>query len=156
MKVYLDTTVLVAFLFGELSDVELERQKFAAELFEVINTTEITAFISLYALQELVVFAYANYPSPNAATVLRFAMLMLFQNKVTLLPLLDRIETLKYRRRLAIHDRSDQPHAALALKNECDYILTYDAHFARVSAVTAMRPEEFVESVAQLDREQMQ
>lgn len=29
MKVYLDTTVLVAFLFGELSDVELERQKFA-------------------------------------------------------------------------------------------------------------------------------
>jgi hypothetical protein len=31
----------------------------------------------------------------------------------------------------------------------------YDAHFARVSAVTALRPEEFVESVAQLDREQM-
>lgn len=26
MKVYLDTTVLIAFLFGELSDVELERQ----------------------------------------------------------------------------------------------------------------------------------
>ncbi|HID61773.1 MAG TPA: hypothetical protein EYP49_03360 [Anaerolineae bacterium] len=106
MKVYLDTTVLIAFLFGELSDVELE--------------------------------------------------LTLFQNKVTLLPLLDRIETLKYRRRLAIHDRFDQPQAALALKNECDYILTYDAHFARVSAVTAMKPEEFVESVAQLDEEQMQ
>jgi predicted nucleic acid-binding protein len=147
MKVYLDTTVLIAFLFGELSDVELERHEFAADLFEVTNTIEITAFISLYALQELVVFAYANYPSPNAGAVLRLAMLTLFQNKVTLLPLLNRVETLRYRRRLDIHDRSDQPHAALALKNECDHILTYDAHFARVSAVTAMRPEEFLESV---------
>ncbi len=148
MKVYLDTTVLIAFLFGELSDVEVERQKSSAELFGLINNTETTAFISLYALQELVVFAYANYPPPNAATVLRLAMLTLFKNKVTLLPLLDRIEVLKYRRRLAMHDRSDQPHAALAIKNECDYILTYDAHFARVSAVTALRPEEFVKSVA--------
>jgi len=35
MKIYLDTTVLVVFLFGELSDVDAERQEIAAELFEL-------------------------------------------------------------------------------------------------------------------------
>jgi predicted nucleic acid-binding protein len=75
---------------------------------------------------------------------------MLFQNEVTLLPLLDRIETLRYRRLVSISDRSDQPHVALAMKRQCDYILAYDEHFAGASPVNTMTPEAFVEMLAPL------
>jgi hypothetical protein len=37
MKVYLDTTVLIAFLFGELSDVELEKNLLDSPRFMVYN-----------------------------------------------------------------------------------------------------------------------
>lgn len=146
MKVYLDTTVLIAYLFGELSDTGAERQAFASGMFEMINiAADIEAFVSLYSLQELAIFAYDNYASDDAPTVLRLAVLMLFQNEVTLLPLLDRIETLRYRRLVSIPDRSDQPHVALAMKYQCDCILAYDEHFARASLVNTMTPDAFVE-----------
>jgi hypothetical protein len=114
----------------------------------VNNTPDIVAFVSLYSLQELTVFAYDNYPSGDGPTVLRLAMLMLFRNEVTLLPLLNRIDILRYRQIVSMPDRSDQPHAALAMKHRCDYILAYDEHFARTSVVTAMTPEAFVEMLA--------
>lgn len=146
MKVYLDTTVLVAYLFGELSATDADRQASASDMFGMINTAaDIEAFVSLYSLQELIIFAYDNYASDDAPTVLRLALLMLFQNEVTLLPLLDRIETLKYRRLVSISDRSDRPHVALAMKYHCDYILAYDEHFARASPVNTMTPDAFVE-----------
>ncbi len=144
MKVYIDTTVLIALLFGDLSDRDADRHDSAVEFFATVNSTpDITAFISLYGLQELTVFVYDNYPADSAGTVLRLAVLTLFRNEVVLVPLLDRVETLRYRRRATMPDRSDQPHLNVAMKYECDHVLTYDEHFARVSAVTAVTPEEF-------------
>jgi len=104
----------------------------------------LTLFISLYALQELVIFVYNNYPPADAPTVLRLAVLTVFQNRLTLLPLLDRIDTLKYRRRVSLLDRSDLPHLILALKHDCDYLVTYDEHFARAAKVTAVTPEDLL------------
>lgn len=70
MKVYLDTTVLIALLFGELSEVDQERQPAVREWFRVANAvTDLTLFVSLYTLQELVIFVYENYPPADAATV---------------------------------------------------------------------------------------
>lgn len=146
MKVYLDTTVLVALLFGELSETDQERQPIVREWFQVANAiADLTLFASLYTLQELVVFVYDNYPPADAPTVVRLALLTLFQNRLTLLPLLDRIDTLRYRRRVSpLLDRSDFPHLILALKCDCDYLPTYDEHFAQVTGVTVATPEDLL------------
>lgn len=149
MKIYLDTTVLVAFLFGELSDVDAERQEIAAELFELINASGITAFISLYALQELILFVYDNYSPAEVKSVLRLAMLTLFRNEVMVLPLLDRIDTFKYSRLVSVRNRSDRSHLISALKNDCDYILSCDDHILRAEAddMRALKPEEFLDLI---------
>lgn len=145
MKVYLDTTILIALLFGELSEIDQERQPVVEEWFQVANAlADLTIFTSLYALQELVIFVYENYPPTDASTVLRLAILTLFQNKLTLLPLLNRIDILKYRRQVSIPDRSDVPHVALTLKNDCDYLVTYDEHFSNVSEVEVVKPEDLL------------
>lgn len=103
MKVYLDTTVLIALLFGELSEVDQGRQPVVKECFRIANAiADLTLFVSLYALQELVIFVYQNYPPTDAPNVLRLAMLSLFQTRLTLLPLLDRTDLLKYRRQVSL------------------------------------------------------
>ncbi len=146
MRVYLDTTVLVALLFGELSAEDQARQPVVREWFQTANAVaDVTLFISLYALQELVIFIYDNYPPADAPTVLRLAMLTLFQNRLTLLPLLDRVDMLRYQQRVSsLLDRSDLPHVILALKQNCDYLMTYDEHFASVTEVTAIAPADLL------------
>ncbi len=149
MKLYLDTTALIAFLFGELSDTDTERQQYVARLFQIVNARDdISALVSLYVLQEIVLFVYDNYPLAHAAEVLRLALLVLFQNRIVLVPLLDRIDSLSYRRQADVRDRSDRSHVATALKHGCDYLLTYDVCLLQSRAVTAMRPEEFIKAVA--------
>ncbi len=145
MKIYFDTSVLIALLFGELSEVDQDRQPLIKKWFQVANdATNLISFVSLYTLQELVVFVYENYPPPEAPTVLRLALLILFQNKLILLPLLDRVNTLRYRRRVSQIDRSDLPHLILALKHDCDYLVTYDEHFSSATEVTAITPEDLL------------
>ena len=150
MRVYLETSALIAFLFGELSDSRRERQAHAAAALARIRVTEgAAACVSLYTLQELLVFVREAYPPALAAQVLRLALRVLWQYPVELLPLLDRMDTLRYSRTVRIPDRSDLPHAASALKHGCNALLTYDSHFASVAGVRVLSPEEFVASLSE-------
>ncbi len=143
-NVYLDTSILIALLFGELSQLDQQRQPNVQRWFEIArNTPNLTLFISVYTLQEIVTFVYENYPESTAAEVLRLAILLLFQHKLVLLPLLNRSDSLIYRRRISAIDRSDMPHLILAVKHSCNYLLTYDEHFANVAELKAITPEAF-------------
>lgn len=90
---------------------------------------------------------YDNYSPAEVKSVLRLAMLALFQNEVMVLPLLDRIDTFKYSRLVSVRNRSDRSHLISASKNDCDYILSYDDHILRAKAddMRALKPEEFLD-----------
>lgn len=77
-------------------------------------------------------------------------MLTLFQNRLTLLPLLDRRDLLSYRRRVSLPDRSDLPHVILALKHDCEYLVTYDEHFSDAVEVTAIKPKDLLPLIQRL------
>lgn len=126
MKVYLDTTIITLLLFGQKRNPE--RFEEVRQLFDAIDNGQVAAVISIYALQELCSFCYANFPTEDAPTVTRLAFYELL-----LTPLLSRTDRIVLSRRFPIRDASDQAHAGVAHREGCSYIITYDHHFQDIA-----------------------
>jgi len=131
MKVYLDTTIITLLLFGQKRNPE--RFAEVKQLFDAIDDGQVAAVISIYALQELCSFCYANFPTEDAPTVTRLAFYELLAHELLLTPLLSRTDRIVLSRRFPIRDASDQAHAGVAHREGCSYIITYDSHFQDIA-----------------------
>jgi predicted nucleic acid-binding protein len=72
MKAYLDTTVLTLLLFGQSHYPQ--RHAEVTAFFEALDAGRLQAVVSIYALQELCTYCYANFPSEHAPVVTRLAL----------------------------------------------------------------------------------
>jgi len=131
MKAYLDTTVLTLFLFG--SERHPERYAEVKALFEAVDKGRLQAVISIYALQELCTYCYANFPGEHAPVVTRLAFYELLGHEVLVVPLLTRMDRIVLGRRFPVRDPSDQVHAATAYREGCEVIITYDQHYQAIA-----------------------
>lgn len=131
MKVYLDTTIITLLLFGQ--DRHPERHTEVMRLFDAIDAGHVQAVVSIYALQELCSFCYANFSPEQAPTVTRLAFHELLSHELLLTPLLNRTDRIVLSRRFPMRDTSDQAHAGVAYREGCRYIVTYDRHFQDIA-----------------------
>ena len=139
MKVYLDTTTVILFIFGQQRHPD--RYVEIAALFDALDTGRLQAVVSIYALQELCAFCYGNFPVEQAPRVTRLAFYELLGHELLLAPLLSRMDRIILSRRFPLKDTSDQAHVATAFHNGCQAIITYDQHYQdiadRFSCLTA-------------------
>jgi len=131
MKVYLDTTVITLFLFGQQRHPE--RYAEVRPLFEALDAGRLQAVVSIYALQELTSFCYATFPADCAPQVTRLALHELLGHELLVVPLLTRTERIILSRRFPMRDPSDQVHVATAHREGCEAIVTYDQHYQDVA-----------------------
>ncbi len=142
-RIYLDTSVSIVLLFGK----ERERDRFAhvKSLFEKINAGQVEAVISLYTLQEICTYCFANFPEEIAGNVSRIAILNLVRNRLALFPLPSRQERMTYSRMFTIRDASDRTHVISAFLSRCEAIVAYDEHFRDSADVMPyLHPEELL------------
>jgi len=145
LKAYIDTSVINVYLFGQYSDVDATRIPNVKKLFGQINSHEINALVSLYTVQEVYSFCKRVFPSGDAGKIARVALSDLFKNEFELAGLLTREERLLHRTRFILNDQSDQPHIISAYLNNCDAIITYDAHFKKAAnKILVYSPEELI------------
>jgi predicted nucleic acid-binding protein len=144
VKIYLDTSVILVYLFGRYS--EPERHAVVSQLFDKIRTEELIACISLYAFQEIYGFCQEHYQA-DVSNAFRLALLHLLEYPLEITPLLARVERLIYERRFTISDASDSPHVVSAYINHCDAIVSYDSHFDEVTDfINSLTPETLIAS----------
>ena len=143
MKIYLDVSVLIVYLFGQAR--EPIRYRAVSNLFDKFQTSQLDCCISLYAFQELYSFCHENYSATHASNVFRLALLKLLDHPLQIVPLLTRIDRLIYERRFTMSDASDKPHVISAYLAGCDAIVSYDSHFQEATDfITTLTPEEFL------------
>ena len=132
MTYYIDTSVWVAYTFAR--EREKERFREAERLVEMIDTGQIQASTSIYALIELYQIGIDNFDDfKEGSDAEKEAIIAVLETKVILLPMLDRKEKLIYGRMFVdLEDSSDIPHAISAYLYGCDGIVAYDRHFDRV------------------------
>ena len=139
MKVYLDTTAIIIFLFGQQRYPD--RYAEMAALFDALDAGRLQAVISIYALQELCAFCYGNFPVEQAPRVTRLTFHELLGHELLLAPLLSLMDRIILSRRFPLKDTSDQTHVATAYHNGCQAVITYDQHYQditdRFSCLTA-------------------
>jgi len=68
LRIYLDTSVINAYLFGKHSTIEADRFTATNKLFGLINAKRITAVVSLYSIQEIFSFCKNFSPRMRAAS----------------------------------------------------------------------------------------
>ena len=140
MKVYLDVSVLVVYLFGQAR--EPIRYRTVSNLFDKFQGSQLDCCISLYAFQELYSFCDENYSITDVSDVFRLALLKLLGYPFQIMPLLTRSDRLIYERRFTMSDASDKPHVISAYLAGCDAIVSYDSHFQEATdLITALTPE---------------
>ncbi len=143
MKVYLDVSVLIVYLFGQTK--EPIRYEAVSNLFDKFQVSQLDCCISLYAFQELYSFCNENYSAADVSSVFRLSLLKLLGYPLQIMPLLTRSDRLTYERRFAISDASDKPHVISAYLARCNAIISYDSHFQEATDfITALTPEEFL------------
>ncbi len=146
-RVYLDTTVLVVFLYGKHD--EPSRYTSVARLFAAIFRKELQAVVSFYTFPELYGYVAENFPRDVRNTTVRHSFLKLFAYPVEIVPFLDRTERRRLARKINIHDPTDFLHVASAVVNDCDIICTYDSHFDTSRAhIEPLSPEELLTELA--------
>ncbi len=146
MKIYLDTSILIVFLFGE----EKEPDKFlsVSDLFSHINMGDLEAVISLYSFQEIHEYIKETFPNPLVKDTFRLSLLLLLINRIEILSLIPREISIYYKQRFFIRDRSDRPHVISALYNKSEAIIAYDDHFNDVNdLITYFTPEDFLKDI---------
>ena len=144
MTLYLDTSVLIVYLFGEVN--EPERFRSSRVLFDRIESGEVKAVISFYALQELYSYILRKSPPEDVDEAFRISLLTLFGLPLIVVPYLDRTKLELWRRKLSVSDATDLPHVAVALERNCDTIVAYDESFRGITdALVYHTPEELVE-----------
>lgn len=76
MKIYLDSSVILVYLFGRYS--EPERYVAVSKLFDKIRSGQYLGCISLYAFQEIYAFCQEHYQT-DVSKVFRMALLSLLE-----------------------------------------------------------------------------
>lgn len=141
--IYLDSSVLVAFLYE--ATLRPERYAVVLRLVDAVRTGRIQAMISFYALPELYAYLSAQYSAAPFDTALRLSLIELFSIPLTIVSHLPRTEIEKWRHRISMSDSTDVPHVASALANRCNAIITFDDHFRQVSnLIPVYTPEEYL------------
>lgn len=141
--IYLETTVLIAYTLTRL--VEPNRHAHTVSLVDRINSGEIAAATSFYALHEVLVFALRNAPDPAKGRKLgKEALLEILQTNIEVLPMITREERILNTRTFAeLRDPSDVAHAITAYLSGCQTIVSYDEHFRDLPSILVWKkPEE--------------
>ena len=142
MKLYLDTVILIDYLYNS---EETERTQAIGRIFELARQEKVELFVSFYALPELWGYVDRNYPAQIANPVLRESLIVLFSEPITVVPQLNRTDANILHRRFRIRDSYDALHVACALFHHCDAILTYDFHFQSVNSIISVKtPQDIV------------
>ncbi len=144
--IYLDSSVLVAFLYQ--ATLRPERHALVARLMESVRTKRVEAMISFYALPELYAYLRTQYLDVPFNTIFRLSMIELFSLPLTIAPHLTRTEIEIWRHRISMSDSTDVPHVASALANYCSALITLDEHFRQVSNLIAVfTPDEYLATI---------
>lgn len=83
MKIYLDTSVLIVYLFGK--EKEPERFKAVSNLFDRANNREFQVAISLYSFQEISEYIKDTFPLSLSTETFRLSLLLLLRNRLEIL-----------------------------------------------------------------------
>lgn len=143
MRAYLDASVLIAYLYGEMHAPE--RFVPARQLFTAIEEQRLEAVVTFYALQELHAFIKNRWLPSDVNEAFRTALLELVRLPLIVIPYVERAQLNLWRRRFDVKDSSDVFHVVAALVNDCDALVAYDRHFLSVAdLVPAYTPEEFL------------
>jgi predicted nucleic acid-binding protein len=147
-NVYLDSTVLIALLYGQT--LEPNRFEQCRRLRTAIQENLIDAVVSFYTLPELYDYVELHQPQPEVNAVFRLGLVELFSLPVRVAPFLDRAELNKLRQQFQITDPDDARHVAAALFKKCDAIITFDHDFQQVAGlIPAYTPAEFLATLPQ-------
>lgn len=141
--IYVDTSVLLAFTLTQT--MEPGRHVATVRLFDLIDSGQVKAVTSFYALHELLVIAFTNTePDWEAGSELaRQALSTILQTRLLYLPLLRREEKfVKARLFSALQDATDLPHAIAAHVAGCSAIVAYDDHFQATSDILPYQTPE--------------
>lgn len=142
-RIYLDASVILVLLFGK--EREPERHETVSRLFYVIDSGALAAVISIYTLQEVVVFCRDRLAVPEPAQVAALALRELLRHAVRVVPLLSRIERIRYARAFPTRDTSDLPHLIVAHLHHCDAIIAYDEHYRETTKLLPyLQPQELL------------
>jgi len=146
MKLYLDSVVLIDYLFQTVDSIE--REQIGQQFFSAVRQGETECIVSFYSLPELFGYVQRNYPQDIVNAVFKESIIVLFSEPVTVASYLDRTEVNRLRRRFTIADPYDALHVACALSNNCDAIVTYDSHFQAVAdAISVFTPSQVLEHI---------
>ena len=153
MRVYLDSSVVLVYLYGELS--EAERFPATESLFAAIAGQRIEGVVSFYLLPELYGYVAEKWPADDVSEVVRLGLVQLFSLPLLVRPFLERERLNLWQHRLQLLDTSDVGHAGTALETDCDAIVTYDHHFQKlVERISAWTPEECLALLEQAESEE--
>lgn len=143
MRAYLDASVLIVYLYGEIHAPE--RFLPTRQLFAAIEEQRFEAVITFYALQELHAFIKNRWLPADVNETFRTALLEVVRVPLIVVPYVERAQLNLWRRRFDIRDSSDIFHVVAALVNDCDALVAYDRHFQDVAdLIPAYTPEEFL------------
>ncbi len=141
--VYVDSSVLIAFLYEEKDQPEKFQQ--ARRLISAIRGGLLSGVVSFYALPELYGHVRENQPANEINNVFRLSLVELFSAPIIVMPFLERAEFRNLRQQFRISDPEDVRHVAAALSSKCDAIITFDYHFRQVSnLIPVYTPEEYL------------
>ncbi len=142
MKLYLDTTILAALTY--FKDKDAKRYSECRRLIEKCNEKESEVVISFYSIHELFLLPF-EYADEKTARKIGLALIKEILNigGIELIELLSREKKILYQDRFQMSDRTDIPHAISAYVENCDCIVTYDAHFDQISdKIDVFKPED--------------
>ena len=142
--IYVDTSVLLVYTLTE--SIERERAKAVRVLFHKIESGEVAAATSFYALHELFVFALENAPDTETGSAFgKGALRQLLDTRLIILPLVTRTDRKRLAPRFsALRDPTDLPHAISAHAAGCNAIVAYDEHFRAItSIITYTTPNDY-------------
>jgi predicted nucleic acid-binding protein len=152
MSVYLDASVLIAYLYEETAELEQARQ--AQPLFDAISASKVKATIAFYSLTELYGYAVTHYPETHSNEIFRLSLVDLFSIPLVIRPFVDRNQSETLRRRFTISDPTDVTHVVAALAFGCDAIITFDHHFQQVAdLIPVFTPAAYLAALADLESE---
>lgn len=148
--VYLDSTALIALLYGE--KFEPERFEQCRRLRAAIQAGLTDAVVSFYALPELYDYVEQHQPANEVNAVFRLSLVEVFSLPIIVMPFLDRADLNQFRQQFKIADSDDARHVAAALHRKCDAIIAFDYHFTQVTnVIPAYTPAEFLATLASPD-----
>lgn len=141
--VYLDSSVLIAYLYEEQS--QPRKYEEARSLFDAIRQGMVEGVVSFYALPELYAHVEQYQDATQVNAYFRSSLVELFSLPLVIAPFLDRSDLKNLRQQFTISDPDDVRHAATAIFKKCDAIITFDHDFQQVlNLIPVYTPAEFL------------